>query len=144
MVEDERNTINNTKRSRVVTIISILYLLIGFITALVATLGVIVHLIRNINIGLIEPFSNFLLTIVGIVWGTLMVIVGFGLWKLKRWAYWMAIVISGLLAMTNIITLLSALSRGQSSSTAYIGIIFHGFVFVGLLSRGAKATFILA
>jgi hypothetical protein len=141
MVANERNTLNNTKRSRVVTIISILYLLIGFITALVATLGVIVHLMRNINIGLTEPFSSFLLTIVGIVWGTLMVIVGFGLWKLKRWAYWMAIVISGLLAMTNIITLLSALSRGQSSSTSYIGIIFHGFVFVGLLSRAARATF---
>ena len=140
MVENEGNAINNVKRSKIVTLISILYLLIGFITALVTTLSVIVHLLRSINIGLIDLFPD-LLTLVGIVWGILMIIVGFGLWKLKRWAYWMAIVISGFLAITNIINLFRALSSGQSPLTTYIGIVFHGFVIVGLLSKGAKATF---
>ena len=128
MTTSEDNTTNDrSKRSTTITIISIFYLLVGSVTAFMNTLSVALHLYGYATHGRQEPLYYLLLLIVGLVSGVIAFVAGIGLWRLKRWAYQTAVVISGLLILINLL------------SFSFIPIIFHGLALVGLFSKGVKA-----
>jgi len=128
-VSQNNSTNDKPNRSTAITIISIFYLLVGLVTAIVNTLSVALHLYGYMTHGRQEPLYYLLLLIVGMVSGIVAVIAGIGLWKLKKWAYQTAIVISGLLILISLFSL------------SFIPIIFHGLILVGLLSKGVKSAF---
>ena len=141
MAENEGYNIKDkVKRSTVVGMISIFYLLVGFMTLLANSFQIVIYFVRNNASREGEPLSILLLIIVGITMGILMIIASVGLWKLKRWAYQMAIVISGLSVPIYLFVFITALGRGQSS-TVYGAIVFHALILVGLFSRNAKVLF---
>jgi hypothetical protein len=130
MTTSENNTTKDqTKRSTIITIISLFYILVGLITAFVNTISVALQLYGYATRGRQEPIYYLLLLIVGMVSGIIAVIAGIGLWKLKRWAYLAAIAISGLLILVNLF------------ASSFIPIIFHALILVGLFSKGVKATY---
>ena len=130
MTSGENNiTTDKAKRPTTITIVSLFYLLVGSITAIVNTLSIALHLSGYATHGRQEPLSYLLLLIVGMVSGIIAVVAGIGLWKLKRWAYQTAIVISGLLILISLFSL------------SFIPIIFHGLILVGLFSKGVKSVF---
>ena len=130
MTSGENNTTTDkAKRLTTITIVSLFYLLVGLITAIVNTLSVALHLYGYATHGRQEPLYYLLLLIAGMISGIIAVVAGIGLWKLKRWAYQTAIVISGLLILISLFSL------------SFIPIIFHGLILVGLFSKGVKLAF---
>jgi len=117
------------KRTTLITIISISYILIGCVSAIIEFLIIVLHL-----------YEYLLIPIGYIVFDIINITAGVGFWKLKRWAYQTAIVISGLTILINLYWFFSVLSHGKSS-LSFIPIIYHGLLLIGLFSKNVKSIF---
>ena len=117
------------KRTILIALISISYILIGGVIAIINLLIIVLHL-----------YEYLLIPIGYIVSGIIAITTGVGFWKLKRWAYQAAIVISGLFILINSYWFFSVLSHGKGS-LSFIPIIFHGLFLIGLFSKHVKAIF---
>lgn len=133
-------TENNQARPSIVTIISILYLFIGVINAIINLISFILNVVGNRVNGQAAPTSYLLLLFAGLVLGVLTIITGAGLFVLKAWAYKAAIGISGLSILIYLYAFLTTLMSGHFS-TSIIIVLIHVLILGGLFSKHVKAAF---
>jgi len=130
---------NNITRPTSVTAISMFCWLFSFASGMVGLFS-IVDLING-NILNVESFflSPLLLTITGLGLSILYFITGTGLWRLKKWSRLVAISISCLMILINLVSFFISKTNSQSTELT-IGVL-HGLALISLFSTKVKLAF---
>jgi len=115
-MEDIMQNVSTTRRPLGITIIAILL----FISAVIE---IIFGLFAFIGTTLASPLAGLMLGWIPLALGILTFIVGWGLWTLKPWAYWVTLIVEIVSIVINLF------SFGQPNHSAF-GVISGGIVSI--------------
>ena len=119
------------KRPTGITIIAILYFL-GFIVAvLVALAGAAFSSVFTIALG---PLGSLLGAVFAVVFGIIGVVAlaaGYGLWKSRKWGFYLAIVLQSIGVLSGLFTLMTNVGSGL------VNLIISGLIFYYIWTKKA-------
>jgi len=132
----ENNSIN---RPTSVAAISIFCWLFSFASGMVGLFSIVDLIYGNILNDENFFLSPLFLTITGIGLGILYFSTGTGLWRLRKWSRLVAIIISCVMILINLVFFFTSITNGQSTELT-IGIL-HGLALISLFSAKVRLAF---
>lgn len=128
-----------TSRQRPVgiSILSIILIVFGILALLIIILGLVgVAALNGNHAGALSAIATVLLVVVGIL-AIANIVVGWGLWTLKRWAFWTAVIVEGLSILINLYSWL-----GEHNNSAIFSLVVPAIILIYLFAdRNVRAAF---
>ena len=140
-----------------ISIIAILGFLIGLLVVLFGAVFVIVGIVGGSDIStslqnsLGTTFSTdaggavtAIFVVIGIIFGLFGLLgigLALGLWRLKRWAWWLEIILVAIAALGSISSISAANTNGTSTSGPIVELLVAVVIFIYLLTPGVRRAF---
>lgn len=117
-----------------ISILSIILIVFGVLALLAAILGIVA--LSAVNGGAVSAAVTIAL-IIGAILSIANIVVGWGLWTLKRWAFWTAVIVEVINLLYDLYSWL-----GAHNSTAIISLVVALVILIYLFAdRNVRAAF---